>query len=332
MPIQVTTASRLHFGLLRFEQLAGPSYGGLGLMIDHPRWRIELAPAKEWSAHQPCDPGRPDPGARSVETVSRALEQAQQILARLEAPIKPPALHIILHEQIPPHRGFGGGTQLALAIAAGARELFGLPRATAEELAILTGRGRRSAVGAHGFIHGGLIWETGRLQHEPLGRFADRVAPPESWRIVLINTCGQCGLSGPKELSAFEKLPPIPPAVTAELHEIAEARVLPAARQSDFPTFSEAIHDYGRTAGECFAPIQGGPYASETIARTVAAIRDLGVPAAGQSSWGPTVFAITEDQRQAVRLCAQLRVHSATQNLPTQITSPANHGATINLM
>jgi beta-ribofuranosylaminobenzene 5'-phosphate synthase len=329
MPVLVTTPSRLHFGLLRFEQPEGRSYGGLGLMIDHPRWRIELTPANEWTISEPSEPGRPDPGARHSEAPARALELARQVLDRLKAPNKPNALRITIRESIPPHRGFGGGTQLALAIAAGTRELLGLPQATAEELATLTGRGRRSAVGAHGFLHGGLIWETGRLSHEPLGRLAKRVALPESWRVVLIDAGDHSGLSGVQELSAFEQLPPVPRQVTEELRQIAEKRILPAAEHGDLKSFSEAIHDYGRTAGECFAPVQGGPYASESIARCIAAIREFGVSGAGQSSWGPTVFAFAEDQRQGEALCNALQTDTATREYNVLITAPSNAGARI---
>jgi beta-ribofuranosylaminobenzene 5'-phosphate synthase len=327
MPVLITTSSRLHFGLLRFEQPNDRSYGGLGMMINNPRWRIELAPANEWRVTWSSEPGHPDPAARSSEAASRALDLARQVLDRIGAPNKPNALRITIHESIPSHRGFGGGTQLALAISAGARELLGLPRATAEELAALTGRGRRSAVGAHGFIHGGLVWETGRLPDEPLGQLAKRVSVPESWRVVLIDPGEQSGLSGPQELTAFEQLPPIAHEVTDELQQIAEQQILPAAERGDFNTFSEAIYDYGRTAGECFAPVQGGPYASDAIARTIAAIREFGVKGAGQSSWGPTVFAITEDERQAESLRSHLAEQDATRRCSTSITAPANHGA-----
>jgi beta-ribofuranosylaminobenzene 5'-phosphate synthase len=331
MPVVITTSSRLHFGLLRFEQPAERSYGGLGMMIEHPRWRIELDAADEWSITEPREPGRPDPGARQTETAPRALELARHILPRLAAPHKPPALRIAIRDSIPPHRGFGGGTQLALALAAGTRQLLGLPRASAAELATLTGRGRRSAVGAHGFLHGGLLWETGRLPHEPLGQLATRVALPDAWRVLLIDPGDESGLSGAQELSAFEQLPPVAAEVTEELQHIAEQQVLLAAQRRDFNVFSEAIYAYGRTAGECFAPVQGGPYASDAIAHCIAAIRAFGIHGAGQSSWGPTVFAITKDERHAERLRAQLAEHQATREFAVQITAPANHGAAMDI-
>lgn len=193
MPVSVTTASRLHFGLLRFEQPAGRSYGGLGMMITEPRWRLELSAADRWSGE----------GAAAAP----AMEVARRVLERIDAARKPPALQVRVLEPIPAHRGLGGGTQLGLAVAAGVRRLLDQPSGGAEELAQLAGRGRRSAVGAHGFIHGGLLWEAGRLAGQPLGELAERVAVPSGWRVVLVDAGNSGGLSGDREVDAFSRLP-----------------------------------------------------------------------------------------------------------------------------
>ncbi len=315
MPIVITTPSRLHFGLLRFEQAEGRSYGGLGMMIADPRWVVELDAADQW--------------AGEGVGFQRALEFARHVLNAVDAPRKPQALRIRIRQAIPAHRGLGGGTQLGLAIAAGVRRLFDLPEASAEELAAASGRGQRSAVGAHGFVHGGLIWEKGRPPGESLGQLAARIALPESWRIVLVDTGDPSGLSGKPEVDAFKALPPVRAATTERLEQLAEEAILPAAQRGDLKAFGEALYDYGRTAGECFAPVQGGPYASPAIARCIRTIRQLGVPAAGQSSWGPTVFAVTESIEHAKQLCESLANNPATATDTTQVTAPNNHGATI---
>ena len=65
--------------------------------------------------------------------------------------------HRITVEEAPPeHSGFGTGTQLALAVG---RAVSSLPT---EEVARVTGRGRRSAIGTHGFATGGLLADGGR--------------------------------------------------------------------------------------------------------------------------------------------------------------------------
>jgi beta-RFAP synthase len=315
MPVVVTTSSRLHFGLLRFEQTDGPSYGGLGMMIADPRWVVEIDAAEQWAGE----------GAG----FQRALEFARHALHAIDAPHKPQALRIRIRDCVPAHRGLGGGTQLGLAVAAGIRRLLDLPGASAAELAAASGRGQRSAIGAHGFVQGGLLWEKGRLPGQSLGQLAARVSLSEAWRIVLVDTGDPSGLSGKPEVDAFKALPPVPVATTQRLEQLAEEAILPAAKRGDLATFGEALYDYGRTAGECFAPVQGGPYASPSIARCVRTIRQLGVAAAGQSSWGPIVFAVTESIEQAKQLCDSLANNPATAEYATQNTAPNNHGATI---
>ncbi|WP_428304099.1 beta-ribofuranosylaminobenzene 5'-phosphate synthase family protein [Lacipirellula sp.] len=320
----ISTPSRLHFGLLRFEQTDGPSFGGLGMMIAEPRCTLRLATSTEWQATGP--------------DAERALAHARQSLEHLVAAGQrpagayqqtPQALHIEVRDSIPPHQGLGSGTQLALAVAAGVRSLCGLPPANAEQLAAMVGRGRRSAIGCHGFLQGGLLYELGSLLTEPLARLAQRVEVPAEWRIVLITASPAAGLSGEHELSAFSQLPPVPPATTARLAQLAEASILPAAANSDFDVFGEALFEYGRLAGDCFASVQGGPYASAEITACVETLRSLGVRGVGQSSWGPTVFAFAADQAHADEIVARMRAMTGWQGHAMRITRADNRGATI---
>src|SRR5262249_26484284 len=156
----------------QFEGTDGRSFGGLGMMIDRPRVEVQLAPAREWLVE-------------GLEA-DRARRHAQQALGLIEAPNKPPALHVKVAAHIPLHPGLGGGTQLALAVAAGVRMLTGLHAGDAADLARLTGRGLRSAVGSHGFASGGLIWERGRSAGEDLAPLSARVPLPGHWRVVLL--------------------------------------------------------------------------------------------------------------------------------------------------
>jgi beta-RFAP synthase len=283
------------------------------MMIREPRWTLRIEAASQWFFE--------GPGAE------RASELAIRLWQSLATADAPPALRVSIDAAIPLHHGFGGGTQVALAIAAGIRRLLNLGPATADELAAMTGRGKRSAVGTHGFLHGGLIWETGRLPDEHLGRLAARVAIPEDWRIILVTPTTATGLSGEPEKDAFATLPPVAPATTEQLMSIAEQRILPAARDSVFDDFSEGVYEFGRLAGECFAPVQGGCYASPAIAECVQVLRQLGVQGAGQSSWGPTVFAFTKDDEQAQWLYGQVDKRLDATVSRVQITQADNRGA-----
>ena len=317
MTVTVSTPSRLHFGLLRFAAKHGPSYGGVGMMVDRPRWTIELAAADEWKV-----------AGRDGE---RALSIARAVLERVASAAKPRAIDVRIRESIPEHRGLGGGTQLSLAIAAGIRALCELPPGTAAELAALTGRGQRSAIGTHGFEQGGLIWETGSLPGEALGRLAARVVLPEEWRILLLTAPRVAGLSGEQEREAFDVLPPIAEPIVDRLAGLVEGEMLPAARRGDLDAFGEAVFQYGRLAGECFAVVQGGAYASPEIAECVQTIRQIGVRGVGQSSWGPTVFSITGSEEQARELLVALRKDPRWRDYDFEVAAPDNTGAVLTM-
>ena len=320
MTVSVSTPSRLHFGLLRFRQANGPSFGGLGMMIDSPRTIVELDWADHWSHSGPDGP--------------RAMAFAQHAFTSLSAErteAKSAALQVIVRQAIPAHRGLGGGTQLALATGAGVRALLGLPPCSASELAAVVGRGERSAVGSHGFIHGGLIWETGHQPGETLGRLKSHLAVSPEWRTVLVAPQDHVGLNGPDERQAFDLLPPPPETTATRLQSLAEEQILPAAQAGRIEAFGEGVFEYGRLSGECFAAIQGGAYATPAIADCVGAIRALGVRGVGQSSWGPTIFAIVEDEDRAHWLVDQLAARSAWANHHMQIVVADNIGAVIEM-
>jgi beta-ribofuranosylaminobenzene 5'-phosphate synthase len=288
------------------------------MMIDRPRVELEMTAADAWDVS--------GPGA------DRTKEVAKRALAALGERAKPIALRIRVRSLIPHHRGLGGGTQLALALAAGARRIAGAPPATAADLAAAVRRGARSAIGSHGFVHGGLLWERGREPSAPLSELTARVPLPDEWRVVLVVPDFVEGLSGLAESEAFAQLPPVSLNVTQQLETLAEEQILPAARRADFASFGEAVFDYGRIAGECFAPVQGGPYASAAIADVVARLRVLGARGVGQSSWGPTVFAFAENEHAAARLVSRFHEGRAGLTCTSTIAAPDNLGATIDLL
>jgi beta-RFAP synthase len=310
--LRITAPSRLHFGLLRLAQPAGRSYGGLGMMIDRPRVVVELSPAERWSASGP------------------SAQQAQQFARRAFASCSAPPIRAVRIEVIEapdPHTGLGSGTQLALAVAAGVRELCQAPARTIDELAASVDRGGRSAVGSHGFELGGLLWERGRLPHQTLGELQSRVEVPAAWRAVLATFPQLEGLSGEMESRAFERLPPVPTAITQRLARLAEEQILPTAENDDFDAFATAVYEYGHLAGSCFATVQGGPFASPRIAAAVQRLRAMGVSGVGQSSWGPTIYAFAPHEETALELIDRLESLEELADAQLNYSPPNNRGA-----
>jgi len=313
--VVVTAPSRLHFGLLSFGDPSTRQYGGAGMMVQQPPLQVQLQVAEEFVAAGPL-------AERIHEIVPR--------WANAYADRRRPRCQIEILAAPPPHAGFGTGTQLALAVGAGLHALHGIAAVPIEELAATVGRGLRSAVGTYGFRLGGLIAELGKHENEVIAPLYEWLAMPEPWRIVLITPRGsQRGLSGLSERDAFANLPPVEPDITRRLTDLLCDDLLPATRDEDFARFSEALFAYGRLAGSCFAAVQGGSYRGARLARLVEQIRRLGIRGVGQSSWGPTLFAVCCDQTAAEHLRNELVGSSWAQASEVTITAANNTGASI---
>jgi len=212
-----------------------------------------------------------------------------------------------VHRVIPAHAGLGSGTQLGLAVARALAELNGLPTDVAL-LARAVGRGLRSGVGTWTFALGGFVLEGGRRDGD------DGVAPllahfpiPAAWRCVIAVPRGARGLSGEEEAAAFARLPPPPRGEVERVAHLVMMQLLPALAVADLAGFGSAIGEVQRITGGWFAVAQGGPYAPGAGARLVEQLRRWGAVGVGQSSWGPTVYGMTQDPALAADLAARAR-------------------------
>jgi beta-RFAP synthase len=316
--IHVRTPSRLHFGLLAPTPPGPPDagerrFGGVGLMVNAPGVELSVEPAGAWSAEGPSAP--------------RALAAVRELLARRPELAARPH-RVLVRRAAPEHRGLGTGTQLALAVARAVAEACGWAERSAAALAPLVDRGRRSALGVHGFDRGGLLVDGGKHDESGLAPLVARADVPAAWRIVLLLPPGPPGLHGQDERDAFARLAGNA-ATTDALCRLVLLGLLPALHEQCFDEFSESLHAYNRLAGEAFAPVQGGVYASRQVAELVAWLRGLGVRGAGQSSWGPAVFALAADEDQARWLAERARAAHGFAPHEVVITSANNTGAQV---
>jgi beta-RFAP synthase len=258
----LSAPTRLHFGLLNVH----PPFGGLGTMLEEPRVSVTLEPASEMIV--------------DGTLARRARHYAPLIAAKLGIA---PCFRITANGPSE-HVGLGVGTALGLALAEG---LLRMTNATGD-IAALAGRGERSRIGTRGFHDGGFHYDAGHGA-EHLSR---RFDVPPHWRFALVNCPHQSAWHGDRERAAFARSRDA--ANTAErLAAIVHQRLLPALERGEFAEFAAALADYNRIAGEPFAADQGGMYASPAIAGTIARLERHGFRA-GQSSWGPTVFAMVD--------------------------------------
>jgi beta-RFAP synthase len=300
--------------MFSFGHAERPQFGGVGMMAEPPAIEVAIAPATQYHATGTL--------TDRVNQIVQAAVAAWKLpkLPRCEIAVRSPRDHV----------GLGVGTQLSLALATGLRQFLELPERPIELLARELGRGARSAVGTYGFKHGGLIVDAGHLPGEPIGKLAARAPLPEEWRFVLVSRADRRGLAGRTESDAFLQLPPVSEEVTRRLWHLVQSDMIPALQRRECRAFGDAVHRFGRLAGECFADVQGGPFASREIAQLVDAIRGHGVPGVGQSSWGPTVFAICESEDEADNLHEWLGSRlGGTPDYDLSIASPNNNGARI---
>ena len=103
--------------------------------------------------------------------------------------------------------------------------------------------------------------------------------------------------------------------------------LLPAAREGDFVEFSESLYRFGRLAGAAFANVQGGSYNGPELTHLVETLRSLGVRGVGQSSWGPTIFALCPSESEALSLWRAM--HALFPSAEVNIATTANRGAEI---
>lgn len=288
--VRITTPSRLHFGLLAYGPGAPRQFGGVGLAITDPGLELSAHRALEWSAAGPL--------------AERALGVATQVAGRLRSQgAAVPPLRIEIHRAPPEHVGLGTGTQLSLAVTRAVFELAGLGALGVEALADVAGRARRSGIGLHGFLQGGLIVDGGRRGGEGVPPLLARLEFPPEWSVLVVIPASRPGLHGPSEAEAFARLPPIPERTTDRLCRLVLLGLLPAVRERDIEQFGAALAEIQAVVGECFAPAQGGRYARPEGEHLAAHLRAQGLHGVGQSSWGPTLYGFSREpaeQRAAI--------------------------------
>ena len=294
--VRVEAGARLHLGFLDPGAALGRRFGSVGLAIDGLATIVE-ASFDRVDTFVACDDtshGELDRLRAHVATLRR--------LWRFDEPLR-----VLLRESLPPHAGFGSGTQLALSIAHAMAALQSRA-VTAASLAHELARGARSGAGIAAFTEGGFVLDAGHGDADAPPPIIARLPFPDGWRIVLVIDDGLGGLHGGAEARAIAALPRFPAELAAELCHRVVMQVLPGVAERDFDRFAAGLTAIQDANGNYFAPVQGGgPYVSPAVARVLAFVRARFASAVGQSSWGPTGFAFVPSQAIADEVIAALR-------------------------
>ncbi len=284
--VRITTGARLHFGL---ADTVSP-FGGVGLMIDRPQTELIASIADQFT----CDP----------TIASRVVPIAQRI-AKFAGLADVPPCCVEVKRRAESHCGLGSGTQLALAAAEAICRCVGVEVTATGLVTELAMRAQRSAVGAHGYFVGGLIFETAE-NDGALNPIRQHVSVPGQWCVAVLRPAGDAPcVSGEYEQRQFFSLMPANAFVAARIDELANDLVR-AAQHGDFETFADAVQHYNHQCGLLFEPVQGGPYNGRAVSELVNRLTDRGIRGVGQSSWGPGVFAWFESRENALSLVSAL--------------------------
>ncbi len=286
--LRATAPSRLHLGFLDLHGGLGRKFGGIGITLEEPRTVLTLRRAER------------------LVVSGASAERARSIALRLIDALRlDDRFEIAIEEAIPEHVGLGSGTQLALVLGAALCRCSGRP-VELRRIAALLRRGARSGIGVGAFSTGGVIVDGGRAEEdEAPPPIVSRLDIPEEWRVLLLFDPKSRGLHGPAEHDAFRLLPRFPERLAAELCRLILMQALPALAEADLQHFGEAVTELQRRVGDYFAPAQGGRFASPHVAAALAWLEAAGIAGFGQSSWGPTGFALAANAAEGQALMAE---------------------------
>lgn len=279
--VLVNAQARLHLGFLDMSGALGRRFGSLGLSIDAFHTRLRVRSATGISAT--------GPGAERAANYAREMAT----LLRLAG-----GVHLSIERAIPDHLGLGSGTQMALAVGRAVALLHGSDMSTREVASCLQ-RGARSGIGIGAFDEGGFLVDSGVGEDCRVPPVTARLAFPDEWRVLLVMDVRGQGLHGAQEVEAFRRLPPFAREISAHLCHLTLMQILPGLQEKQLKPVADGIAELQRRVGDHFAPAQGGRFTSPQVADALHWVESLGYSGIGQSSWGPTGFALLPNEDEA---------------------------------
>lgn len=317
MKVRVETAARLHMGFVDLHGGLGRRFGSIGVGLQEPRLILEARASAKLTAEGP--------------SADRAIDFADCFYRHHEGQLagEPSGAHLRVIEAIPAHVGLGSGTQLALAVGIALARLHGI-EADAVDIAHLMGRGRRSSIGIGSFQGGGFLLDGGRpLDGNQVAPIIVRRQLPPDWLFLIATPSVSPGLSGDTEDRAFVDLIRPSEEQAGQIARLLVMKMLPALARNDVGRFGSALTDIQRLVGDTFAAVQGGRFANDTSGRLIAYLLENGACGAGQSSWGPTVYALVSGERMARELEQKLRAFPGGNEMAVHVSAASDRGAVV---
>lgn len=319
MNVTVAAGGRLHFGFRNLSLARERLYGAVGIGLAEPRVRVRAAPA----ATLECA----DPTARAY---------AETALDLLELP----GATVTVEEPLPRHVGLGSGTQLACAVLTAVARAH-RRESRVRERAPTLGRGGRSGIGVATFCGGGAIADVGHPASahtpEPPAN-GEWETPPVDWResvpdplrFLLVLPDVPAGRDGDAEDRSIRRVVERADPRTADRVEAAVGRLRAGLRTGDPERVGSAVDAIDRLNGRWYADVQGGCHRDPvgTVVDSLAGAE--AVDGAGQSSWGPAVYGVTDvDRAAAARAAGQRALDAAGVAGTVRVVRAADRGADV---
>ena len=244
--VEIYAPARLHLGFLDLDGGLGRRFGSLGSRHRRPRYAACACGA-------PQRRRRAAPGAGPRRPLSRP---------RPRRPARPAGGRALtVREASPAHAGFGSGTQLGLAVAAGARAAPRRrpPRRRAGARRSVAARGRASA-SAPSSAAASSSMAAAVARRRPAPVVARLPISRRHGALLLILDQARQGLSGRAESAAFAALPRFAEALAGALCRLLLMRLLPGFGRGRFRRGLGPLARDPAAARRLFRPAQGGRY------------------------------------------------------------------------
>ena len=316
---RVSVGPRLHFGFCNLSLSHSRLYGALGVALDAPELTVRAAAAETVDAPSSIEP----------------------LVDRVCSLLGVPGASVSLEADLPAHVGLGSGTQQALAVATAVAGTYDRS-IDVRQLAPKLGRGGRSGIGVGTFEQGGFILDAGHpttrfTSHRPddgewrVPAVAAAHRIPDDWRFLVVVPAIDSGRSGREEDASIRTvIEDAEPAIADRISGLITRKLLPAVAEGTADRFGEAVAELGRLNGAWYSDEQGGVY-RPPIGKLVASLAaEPGMYGAGQSSWGPTVYGVTDAAHaDNARHAGQAALSNAGVGGEVRIVSGRNHGAVV---
>ena len=319
----VETPARIHLTLTDLTGNCSRVDGGVGIALDEPGILLEAE------------------RARDLSVVGESSENAERVRLAASAVAERFGLggaRLTVRSGYKMHVGLGGGTQLGIAAGKALCELYHQDT-TVREIAKTVKRGGTSGIGTAAFEMGGFVIDGGH-SFGPGKEKADfrpssaspGVRPPSvlarhdfppGWKIILAIPDIPKGAHGQAEVDIFKKYCPVP---LADVHELCYqilVRMVPSLVEEDLDEFGAAVNRVQELGFKKVEVMLQHP----VVQRLMDELRGAGAACAGLSSFGPTVYAITDASCRDIEAAAR----EVMENVGGEvlITRSRNEGARV---